>query len=239
MAQKISLKGELSLQQIFAEIRKQTSYAVIYGRIRGCEKPRTGGCQQPAAGSIHQDPSSSFPLCHNISGSNIIIIKREIIGRLHFLRPGKRDIHGLITDSKTNQPLPGVTIIINGTRQATQTDAGGKFVLKDAPDDFSITITSVGYEKQVRKVSKTELYLPIPLSVATSVLDEAVVQGLSALPPGERQQGNYRESERRGYRENAGDESIGCLAGQGARTYHHATGRFRKRYDESGDQGKE
>jgi TonB-linked SusC/RagA family outer membrane protein len=176
MAQKISLKGELSLQQIFAEIKKQTNYAVIYNpeSVDVRERVQVNASNQPLEAFI-KTILIDFPYAYNISGSNIIIIKREIIVP-PLPAPGKRDIHGLITDSKTNQPLPGVTIIINGTRQATQTDAGGKFVLKDAPDDFSITITSVGYEKQVRKVSKTELYLPIPLSVATSVLDEAVVQ---------------------------------------------------------------
>ncbi|QEC43480.1 SusC/RagA family TonB-linked outer membrane protein [Pseudobacter ginsenosidimutans] len=175
-AQKVTLKGELSLQQIFAEIKKQTNYAVIYNPetidVRG--RVDVNASNQPLEAFI-KTILIDFPYTYNISGSNIIIIKREIVVP-PLPAAGKRDIHGLITDGKTNQPLASVTVIINGTRQATQTDAAGKFVLTNVPDDFSITVSSVGYEKLVRKIGKSELYLPIPLTVATSVLDEAVVQ---------------------------------------------------------------
>lgn len=175
-AQKVTLKGELSLQQIFAEIKKQTNYAVIYNPetidVRG--RVEVNASNQALEAFI-KTILIDFPYTYNISGSNIIIMKRELVVA-PLAAAGKRDIHGLVTDGKTNQPLASVTIIINGTRQATQTDAAGKFVLTNVPDDFSITISSVGYEKLVRKVGKSELFLPIPLTVATSVLDEAVVQ---------------------------------------------------------------
>ena len=39
-------------------------------------------------------------------------------------------IKGTVVDSQNNEPLAGVTVVVQGTKTATITDADGKFSLK-------------------------------------------------------------------------------------------------------------
>lgn len=176
MAQKITLKGDLTLQQVFAEIKKQTNYAVIYNPdvVDVRSRVSVDASKQPLESFI-KTILIDFPYIYNVSGSNIIISKRvEVINPLP--APGERNIAGQVTDEKTNLPIRGVTITVSNSKQATQTGTDGRFMLKNMPDEFTITLTSIGYEKVVLKVGKTELFLPIPMKVAVDDLDEAVVR---------------------------------------------------------------
>jgi len=47
----------------------------------------------------------------------------------------------------------------------------GRFTLKGVEDNFTITVTSIGYEKRVIKVTKETTQLVIQLQVAVNDLD--------------------------------------------------------------------
>lgn len=176
MAQKVTLKGEFTLQQIFAEVKKQTNYAVIYNPDMVDVRSRVSvdASKQPLESFI-KTILINFPYTYNVSGSNIIITKREeIINPLP--PPGERSVAGQVNDAKNNLPIRGVTVTVNGKNIATQTGTDGRFLLKNVPDEFSISLTSVGYEKVTVKVGKTELFLPVSMNVAVDDLDEAVVR---------------------------------------------------------------
>ncbi|MGN6418135.1 MAG: SusC/RagA family TonB-linked outer membrane protein [Pseudobacter sp.] len=176
MAQKVTLKGEYTLQQIFAEVKKQTNYAVIYNPDMVDVRGRVSvDASKQSLESFIKTILINFPYTYNVSGSNIIISKREeIISPLP--APGERSIAGQVNESKTNQPIRGVTVTVNGKNIATQTGTDGRFLLKNVPEEFSVSLTSVGYEKVTVKVSKTELFLPVAMKVAVDDLDEAVVR---------------------------------------------------------------
>ena len=56
---------------------------------------------------------------------------------------------GKVTDD-TGSPLPGVTVIIKGTRTGTMTDEKGEFKLPDVKDEATIVFSYIGYESQVQ-----------------------------------------------------------------------------------------
>ncbi len=57
-------------------------------------------------------------------------------------------ISGTVTDSKTGEPLVGVSVAIQGTTMGAKTGAMGKFVINNVPTgDFTLVFSSVGYEK--------------------------------------------------------------------------------------------
>jgi hypothetical protein len=61
-------------------------------------------------------------------------------------------IKGTIVDSKTNEPLPFVTITIadsNGTTTGTRSDFDGNFSVSVPRGDYSLTINTLGYAKYV------------------------------------------------------------------------------------------
>jgi len=55
-------------------------------------------------------------------------------------------ISGVITNSETNQPVPGATVQVIGTNLGAITDQDGKYSILNVPvDNYTIRVTSVGY----------------------------------------------------------------------------------------------
>jgi len=92
------------------------------------------------------------------------------------LAAADRTVKGTVTSPETNEPLPGVSIILKGTQRGTTTDAAGKFQL-DVPDENATLIFSfVGYLSQEVVVgNRTDI--SIALQLDTKALDEIVVVG--------------------------------------------------------------
>ncbi|MEH0153152.1 TonB-dependent receptor [Limibacter armeniacum] len=87
----------------------------------------------------------------------------------------KQIIRGQISDATTNEPIPGVNILIEKTGQGTVTNFEGKFALNAAKGDL-ITISSIGYvQKKITVGEQTSFN--ISLEQDTEALDEVVVVG--------------------------------------------------------------
>ncbi|MGV8139779.1 MAG: TonB-dependent receptor [Mangrovibacterium sp.] len=65
-----------------------------------------------------------------------------------------RKAEGTVSDN-TNMPLPGVTVVVKGTRQGTVTDLNGKFSFAAVPDGASLVFSFVGMKTQEVPVAGT------------------------------------------------------------------------------------
>ncbi|NLR65705.1 SusC/RagA family TonB-linked outer membrane protein [Chitinophaga varians] len=81
-------------------------------------------------------------------------------------------VTGTVTDS-TGTPMPGVLVKVNGSSQATTTDATGHFVLKQVPAGATILFSMMGYLPQEIKAGSQPLY--IRLRPGVRQLDEVIV----------------------------------------------------------------
>ncbi|MCQ2974039.1 MAG: TonB-dependent receptor [Bacteroidales bacterium] len=86
---------------------------------------------------------------------------------------GKR-ITGIVTDDNA-QPLPGVTVMVQGTTVGTITDLDGKYVIT-ASNGAKLIFTFVGYEEQIVTVGSSSTY-NVSMNENTSELNEVVVVG--------------------------------------------------------------
>ena len=90
-------------------------------------------------------------------------------------------IKGTVVDSKTDEPLPFVNVIItdsNGTVTGTATDFDGNFAVKVAKGSYTITFSSLGYAKYVMledKYQKNCTLPPIKLVGTATMLGEIPV----------------------------------------------------------------
>ena len=85
-------------------------------------------------------------------------------------------ISGKVTDAKTNEPLPGVSITIQGKSLGTTTDFDGNYTLKvkqNAP--FTVEISSIGYKTETADVTKNNQTIDFKLQEVAEALDEVVV----------------------------------------------------------------
>ncbi len=105
--------------------------------------------------------------------NKIVLLLALLCGAFMF---GQTTVSGLVTDSSTGEPLPGVNIRVVGKSIGTSTDFDGKFTLsvnEDVP--LSIEVTFVGYQTQTLEVTADEQYLEIAIVENATSLDEVVV----------------------------------------------------------------
>ncbi len=87
-----------------------------------------------------------------------------------------RVIQGTIKDSKTNETLPGVTILVEGTTNGTTTDLSGHYSLTVEGDGKKLIVSSIGYITQVVPADKDVIDVSFVLN--TTMLKETVVTAL-------------------------------------------------------------
>ena len=88
-----------------------------------------------------------------------------------------RVITGRVTDQKTGEGLPGVSVLVKGTTSGTSTNADGAFSLTVPDANGVLTFSSVGFLPQERLVGK-ETQLAIGLAADVKELNEVVVTAL-------------------------------------------------------------
>ncbi|QNL49191.1 SusC/RagA family TonB-linked outer membrane protein [Olivibacter sp. SDN3] len=96
------------------------------------------------------------------------------------------EISGIVKD-ENGEPLPGVTIALNG-KATTRTGINGEFSLK-APNNSTLSASMIGYQMYTTTITKAESQLAIMLSDDANELNEVVVTAL----------GIKRESKALGY----------------------------------------
>lgn len=89
-------------------------------------------------------------------------------------------ISGAITDFQNN-PLSGITILIQGTKIGVASDLEGNYKLDNLPlDTYTLDVTGVGFKKQTKVISLStnqNLVLNIVLEEDTTQIDEVIVTG--------------------------------------------------------------
>jgi TonB-linked SusC/RagA family outer membrane protein len=89
-----------------------------------------------------------------------------------------QDVSGLVTDA--SGPLPGVSILVKGTRNETQTDFDGKFTIKNAGSDAVLVFSYIGLKTQEISVAgKSEV--KVKMVQDQSQLNEVIVVGYGSV----------------------------------------------------------
>ncbi|MEM9895998.1 MAG: SusC/RagA family TonB-linked outer membrane protein, partial [Bacteroidota bacterium] len=89
---------------------------------------------------------------------------------------GQDGISGTIRDQDSGEGLPGVTILVEGTKNGTITDVDGNFRLAAVADDAVLSISYVGFKTQRIPVNGQTSF-DITLEIDVSDLEEVVVVG--------------------------------------------------------------
>ena len=86
-----------------------------------------------------------------------------------------RTVTGTVVDSKSKEPLSGVSVSVKGTKTGTVTNAAGKFSISVSGNPVLI-LTSTGYENQEIKTAAAET-ISVELVALNQQLNDIVVVG--------------------------------------------------------------
>jgi TonB-linked SusC/RagA family outer membrane protein len=84
-------------------------------------------------------------------------------------------VKGQVTDAKTNETMPGVTVVLKGTTQGTITDVSGNYIIKASPGKV-LVFSFVGYIPQEITVGTSNV-VNVQMVMSSIQLEETVITG--------------------------------------------------------------
>src|SRR5690606_20467068 len=90
----------------------------------------------------------------------------------------QQTVSGVVTDAATGETMPGVTVTVKGTSEATQTDANGAYSLQASVGQI-LTASSIGYKTVEHEVSTGTV--DFALEADLEALEEVVVVGYGTM----------------------------------------------------------
>ncbi|RAJ76777.1 TonB-linked SusC/RagA family outer membrane protein [Chitinophaga dinghuensis] len=168
-----------TLQQVFAEIKKQVNYVVIFNPdlIDVSVSVSVNAQKQPLEAFL-KTIFSGMPVKYNIVGTTIVLFRKSDSPQTAMPEDNvpTREVSGIVSDEKNRTPLIGVNVVIAGTNRGTQTNEKGLFTLKNVEENDVLVFSSIGFQKVSVTVSRLRVLFNVALPPATSELDQAVVQ---------------------------------------------------------------
>ena len=87
----------------------------------------------------------------------------------------QKEISGTVTSTDDGLPIPGVSVIVEGTTRGTTTDFDGNYMI-EAEATENLSFSYIGFETKTVAVGNQN-EINISLEVSTAELDEIVVVG--------------------------------------------------------------
>ncbi|MBT1688987.1 SusC/RagA family TonB-linked outer membrane protein [Dawidia soli] len=88
----------------------------------------------------------------------------------------ERTIRGNVTNAEDGSPLPGVSVVVQGTNRGTVTDVGGQYRLPVADGDAVLVFTFIGMLAQEQTIGARDV-IDVQMSPDAKQLSEVVVVG--------------------------------------------------------------
>ncbi|PTX22775.1 TonB-linked SusC/RagA family outer membrane protein [Pontibacter mucosus] len=88
-----------------------------------------------------------------------------------------RTVTGRVTDAATNQPLPGVTVLVKGTTVGTATSGDGTYSLNVPEGSNTLSFSFIGYQSVDRTIGNAST-IDVALATDAEQLQEVVVTAL-------------------------------------------------------------
>jgi Ca-activated chloride channel family protein len=109
----------------------------------------------------------------------IILLTLMIAALAAFKISNSRRIHGTVSDSQDNLPIPGASVKVEGTNIGTVTDGKGSYALNVPDGKTKLVFSFIGYHPKTANIGKSDV-LDVALDESQNTLNEVVVTGYAA-----------------------------------------------------------
>ncbi|WP_213086870.1 SusC/RagA family TonB-linked outer membrane protein [Chitinophaga agrisoli] len=180
-AQQVKLTGkQLSLQELFRQIERQTGYSFLYEKsIAKDSKPINIDLASAPLPDMLEHYLKDLSLTYKFFDNKIIAVKEKEAAKaadnVSPPPPPAISISGHVTDDKGN-PIPGVSVQVKGTSKGTVTNADGSYTLANVDEGATLLFSYIGYTSQELPV-KGKNTLNVQLMPGLNALNETVVIG--------------------------------------------------------------
>jgi len=98
-----------------------------------------------------------------------------------FRTPMFQDVHGVVRNSITKEPIGGVTIAVKGTLSGTRSNSKGEFIVRGIEPGAVLVFSYVGFEDYELKITDPNQPLSIMMEVEQKGLDNVIVVGYGSV----------------------------------------------------------
>lgn len=150
----INLK-DVTIKQVFAEIRKQTTYNFVYSDDQMDKLKKVDiNVKGETVEKVLDQVLAGTPYTYTIEGNAIAIVARGETAK----KVEETKVSGKVVD-KDGIPLPGVSVLIKGTTLGVATDIDGKYSLSFAVQpNITFVFSFVGMQtKEIAYTGQTEI----------------------------------------------------------------------------------
>lgn len=174
LSKKISVSFKNTpLKQALKTITRESGVAFVYTSNEAAfESPVNYSTANESVESVIKKILSPLQLEYQLVAGKVLIDKAK--------PPVTNDngsrVRGKVTDARTREPIPGVSVIAKGTRSGATTDANGVFELNNVPAKTSLLFSIIGYSSR-EEVLNGRTVLQVTMETTSSNLNETVVIG--------------------------------------------------------------
>jgi TonB-linked SusC/RagA family outer membrane protein len=173
------------IRQVIHLIEKNSNYSFFYNNdLPGLDKAITINAKNQSIDAVLKQVFQNAGISYKIDANKQIVLtasesKEENKEAQGSSTPGSHRISGVVIDSSTGETLPGVNIVIAGSRNGVITDNEGKFSIV-VPSNSILDCSYVGYASKKMLTGK-QGQMRIALDPDIKKLDEVVVIGYGTL----------------------------------------------------------
>src|SRR6187402_2552731 len=102
----------------------------------------------------------------------LLVLLVVLVAQLNFAQ--ERSVSGIVSDN-AGMPLPGVSVLVKGTKTGTQSDFDGKYTIKATPSDV-LVFSYIGMKTTEKSASSTSIN--VKLASDATELESVVVTAL-------------------------------------------------------------
>lgn len=171
----ISLKNS-SVNKLFEEIKKQTSYSFWYDVSDVDENQKVSvNVENKSVKEVLETVFKDKSLDVSVTGNHIVISKAASKGVAKIEQSDKRTIRGKVLD-RSGESIIGASVKEDGTSNGTITDIDGNFKLT-LTGGKKLLVSYVGYENATVSIDANKDDYQVTLREDTKLLEEVVVVG--------------------------------------------------------------
>lgn len=191
-AQKITyVKKEVTLAQLFKEIKKQTGFNVIWNEEKlNAEKSISVNFHDASLNEVMSKALTNPSLSFTITDKTIVVTQKEVSFLDRIMSPFREiNVSGVVRD-ENNKPLWAATIKVKNKNKYVHTDSLGRFTLEGVRPDAALVVSYLGF--QSREIRAQADVGTLKLMMISGNLEEVqiVSTGYQTLPK-ERATGSF------------------------------------------------
>ncbi|WP_162304426.1 TonB-dependent receptor [Maribellus luteus] len=163
---------------VLKQIEESSNFRFLYIREQvDVERQVSVNAKNATVEEILNDIFAGHDVTYKVMEDNLILLSpgKNAVHSQSQLSQQQKTLSGTVTDN-SGQPLPGVTVVIKGTTQGTITNADGKYLLADIPDNATLIYSFVGMKAQEILYSGQQT-LNVKLTPESIGIDEVVAIG--------------------------------------------------------------